>query len=140
VLAILASIAAPTARDRIVGIDDERDPPGARSRQSTRDARVGDGIRFDEEASTIGHTRPPQVSRLPLGTLVVNDWLWSELHYLFDTDDGSLPRVLLNYQHKHAVVEAFAYLRALGTGRDVTSERTHVEPLVGPESMVIGIK
>jgi hypothetical protein len=48
----------------------------------------------------------------------VNDWLWTELHYFFDTDDGSLPRVCLDYQDKRAVVGAFKYLRT--RGQDVT--------------------
>jgi hypothetical protein len=48
----------------------------------------------------------------------VNDWLWTELHDLFDIDDGSLPAVVLNYRDTRSVVEAFAYLRTLG--QDVT--------------------
>ena len=48
----------------------------------------------------------------------MSEWLWAELHYLFDTDDGSLPRVNLNYRDPLAVVNGFAYLRRLGT--DVT--------------------
>lgn len=48
----------------------------------------------------------------------MSNWLWTELHHLFDTDDGSLPRIVLNYQDRQAVIRAFAYLRALG--HDVT--------------------
>jgi hypothetical protein len=48
----------------------------------------------------------------------MNDWLWAELHDLFDTDDGSLPEVRVDFADKRAVITAFAELR--GRGQDVT--------------------
>ena len=48
----------------------------------------------------------------------MNDWLWTELHDLFDTDDGSLPEVRVDFADKRAVITAFAELR--GRGQDVT--------------------
>ena len=42
----------------------------------------------------------------------MNDWLWTELHHHFDTDDGSLPEVHVNFVDKQAVVTAFAQLVA----------------------------
>jgi hypothetical protein len=48
----------------------------------------------------------------------MNDWLWAELHDLFDTDDGSLPEVRVEFADKRAVITAFAELR--GRGQDVT--------------------
>ena len=48
----------------------------------------------------------------------MNDWLWTELHDLFDTDDGSLPEVRVAFADKRAVITAFAELR--GRGQDVT--------------------
>lgn len=37
-------------------------------------------------------------------------WLWDELHEFFDTDDGSLPEVHLDYSDPHAVPRGFALL------------------------------
>jgi hypothetical protein len=48
----------------------------------------------------------------------MNDWLWAELHDLFETDDGSLPEVRVDFADKRAVITAFAELR--GRGQDVT--------------------
>jgi hypothetical protein len=50
----------------------------------------------------------------------MNDWLWTELHHHFDTDDGSLPEVHVNCVDKQAVVTAFAQLRS--RGKDVTHQ------------------
>jgi len=38
-------------------------------------------------------------------------WLWSELHDLFDTDDGSLPEIRVNYVEKEAMVAGYGLLR-----------------------------
>jgi hypothetical protein len=48
----------------------------------------------------------------------MSDWLWTELHDYFDTDDGSLPEVRVDFADKQAVIRAFAELRA--RGKDVT--------------------
>jgi hypothetical protein len=48
----------------------------------------------------------------------MEDWLWTELHDHFDTDDGSLPEVRVEFADKRAVFTAFAELRA--RGQDVT--------------------
>jgi hypothetical protein len=48
----------------------------------------------------------------------MEDWLWAELHDHFDTDDGSLPEVRVDFADKRAVIIAFAELR--GRGQDVT--------------------
>jgi hypothetical protein len=48
----------------------------------------------------------------------MSDWLWTELCDLFETDDGSLPRVLLNSRNRQVVANAYVALRALG--QDVT--------------------
>jgi hypothetical protein len=37
--------------------------------------------------------------------------LWKELHYLFDTDDGSLPEILIANLSKDEVVAIFDYLQ-----------------------------
>src|SRR5687768_7482029 len=44
----------------------------------------------------------------------MTDWLWAELHDLFDTDDGSLPEVRVDFADKQAVIAAFAELRSRG--------------------------
>jgi hypothetical protein len=41
----------------------------------------------------------------------VASWLWTELHDLFDTDDGSLPEVRVDYSDVQAVARGFALLR-----------------------------
>ncbi len=41
----------------------------------------------------------------------MSTWLWDELHEFFDTDDGSLPEVHMNYSDPHAVVRGFALLQ-----------------------------
>ena len=38
-------------------------------------------------------------------------WLWSEVHELFDTDDGSLPDILVQYRRAEATAEGYALLR-----------------------------
>jgi hypothetical protein len=48
----------------------------------------------------------------------MDDWLLTELHDLFDTDDGSLPEVRVDSADKQAVIRAFAKLRV--RGQDVT--------------------
>ncbi|MEO1743552.1 MAG: hypothetical protein AAFR99_17290 [Cyanobacteria bacterium J06629_9] len=40
-----------------------------------------------------------------------SDWLWNELHYLFDTNDGSLPEIHVNYTNAEATVEGYALIR-----------------------------
>jgi hypothetical protein len=62
----------------------------------------------------------------------VSNWLWTELHDLFDTDDGSLPRVILNYQDRQAVIRAFAYVRA--HGHDATYRGASLCLRSGPEA------
>jgi hypothetical protein len=48
------------------------------------------------------------------------DQLWKELHYLFDTDDGSLPEIWIVNLSKEGVVAIFSYLqnacRAIASG------------------------
>jgi hypothetical protein len=39
------------------------------------------------------------------------DQLWKELHYLFDTDDGSLPEIWIVNLSKEGVVAIFSYLQ-----------------------------
>lgn len=48
-------------------------------------------------------------------------WLWEELHDLFDTDDGSLPEIRVNYVATTATVVAYERLRR-HAGRVVTEE------------------
>lgn len=38
-------------------------------------------------------------------------WLWSELHFFFDTDDGSLPEIRINYNDTKATVAGYVLLR-----------------------------
>lgn len=38
-------------------------------------------------------------------------WLWDELHDLFDTDDGSLPEIWVDYSNSEATVAGYALLR-----------------------------
>src|SRR5262245_26156890 len=38
-------------------------------------------------------------------------WLWGELHDLFDTDDGSLPEIRVDYSAPNATVAGYALLR-----------------------------
>jgi hypothetical protein len=38
-------------------------------------------------------------------------WLWTELHDLFDTDDGSLPEIRVNYVEREAMVAGYNLLR-----------------------------
>jgi hypothetical protein len=38
-------------------------------------------------------------------------WLWNELRDLFDTDDGSLPEVRVDYRDSSATVSGYALLR-----------------------------
>ncbi len=42
----------------------------------------------------------------------MNDWLWTELHDLFDTDDGSLPEVRVDFADKRAVITALLHFGA----------------------------
>lgn len=41
-------------------------------------------------------------------------WLWTELHVLFENDDGSLPEIRVIYADRNAIVDGYAILR----GRD----------------------
>ena len=38
-------------------------------------------------------------------------WLWIQLHDLFDTDDGSLPEVRVNYAEEKTTVAGYKLLR-----------------------------
>lgn len=40
----------------------------------------------------------------------MSTWLWDEVHEFFDTDDGSLPEVHMNYSDPHAVSRGFTLL------------------------------
>ena len=51
------------------------------------------------------------------GGHTLNDWLWTELHHHFDTNDGSLPEVHVNFVDKRAVVTAFAHLLVFDAGQ-----------------------
>ena len=46
-------------------------------------------------------------------------WLWNELHDLFDTDDGSLPELRVNFRDPRATAAGYALLRRRA-GRVVT--------------------
>ena len=46
-----------------------------------------------------------------LGGMKVTPWLWTQLHDLFDTDDGSLPEVRVDYSDTTAMVTEYALLR-----------------------------
>lgn len=59
-------------------------------------------------------------------------WLWTELHELFEDDDGSLPHVLLNFKDRQAVVAAYARLRELG--QDITHGGASIQLVREPES------
>ncbi|WP_442481561.1 hypothetical protein [Aeoliella sp. SH292] len=48
-------------------------------------------------------------------------WLWDQLHDQFDTDDGSLPDVYVEYQKPEALVSAYLLLRDRATA--VVTER-----------------
>ena len=50
----------------------------------------------------------------------LTSWLWSELCDLFDTDDGSLPEVRVDYMDSAATVSGYALLR--GRAARVVSE------------------
>ena len=62
----------------------------------------------------------------------MNDWLWTELHHHFDTDDGSLPEVHATFVDKQAVVTAFAQLRSRG---NTTSAATFGTDSMGDEPL-----
>ena len=50
-------------------------------------------------------------------------WLWNEVHELFDTDDGSLPEILVKYRRAEATAEGYGLLRseaAPGSTEDAT--------------------
>jgi len=51
-------------------------------------------------------------------------WLWSELRDLFDTDDGSLPEVRVDYVDSAATVAGYALLR--GRATRVVSENAYL--------------
>jgi len=53
----------------------------------------------------------------------MQSWLWEELHDLFDTDDGSLPEIRINYVGTSATVAAYALLRNHATR--VVSEKPY---------------
>jgi hypothetical protein len=40
-------------------------------------------------------------------------WLWNEIHDFFDTDDGSLPEIRVDYSDTQATASGFALLRKL---------------------------
>ena len=40
-------------------------------------------------------------------------WLWNEIHDFFDTDDGSLPEICVDYADKQAAALGYAHLRKL---------------------------
>ena len=48
-------------------------------------------------------------------------WLWTELHHLFDADDGSLPEIRVSYVEREATVAGYDLLR-LRAGRVVTEK------------------
>jgi hypothetical protein len=48
-------------------------------------------------------------------------WLWDDLRDLFDTDDGSLPEIRVDYSDSSATVAGYALLR--GRAARVVSER-----------------
>jgi hypothetical protein len=50
-------------------------------------------------------------------------WLWNELRDLFDTDDGSLPEVRVDYRDSSAVVSGYALLR--GRAARVVTDNAH---------------
>lgn len=50
-------------------------------------------------------------------------WLWNELRDLFDTDDGSLPEVRVDYRDSSATVSGYALLRTRAAR--VVSEYPH---------------
>lgn len=41
----------------------------------------------------------------------MSGWLWEELHEFFETNDGSLPEIWINYSHPDATTGGFALLR-----------------------------
>ena len=51
----------------------------------------------------------------------MTEWLWDNLRDLFDTDDGSLPEVRVDYSNSEATVAGYALLR--GRAAHVVSER-----------------
>lgn len=50
-------------------------------------------------------------------------WLWNELRDLFDTDDGSLPEIRVDYRDAGATVSGYALLR--GRAARVVSDNAH---------------
>ena len=40
-------------------------------------------------------------------------WLWNEIHDFFDTDDGSLPEIRVDYVDKQVIASGYALLRSL---------------------------
>ncbi|RJS92033.1 hypothetical protein [Salinisphaera sp. Q1T1-3] len=50
-------------------------------------------------------------------------WLWNELRNLFDTDDGSLPEIRVDYRDSAATVAGYALLRGRAAG--VVSDKAY---------------
>ncbi|MFK8185859.1 MAG: hypothetical protein AB8B99_20980 [Phormidesmis sp.] len=50
-------------------------------------------------------------------------WLWNELRDLFDTDDGSLPEIRIDYRDSAAAVSGYALLR--GRAARIVSEKPY---------------
>jgi len=50
----------------------------------------------------------------------MSDWLWNELHDLFDTDDGSLPEIDVRYSGVNATAGGYSLLR--GRAASVATE------------------
>ena len=59
-----------------------------------------------------GRLRRAQASPKSLGDQSVKPRLWDEVHDLFDTDDGSLPEIRVDYTNARAMVRGYAFLRA----------------------------
>ena len=55
------------------------------------------------------HLHPSTLS----GYMNATPWLWKEIHEFFDTDDGSLPEVRVNYNDTRATASGYALLRKL---------------------------